>query len=237
MKRIIILFLLLSLILCGCNLKTQQPVQPNDQPLEDPTQALVQKKILLELQQFDLEEASYEGEEAETEEISVLLEKLSLPETELKPYENDDFLTPITAALEDELGLILDEEWKFYIHYYTPEQDVGLLSMTYWVDDIIATNRAVTIPIENGNVHTIIYSYLDKRLDEQSLLEKYKQFQDIYEQERVNVLGEGFEIAGESTQFSYNFRTNLLKYTYNIFYRHIETGVIDNSYGTEMVIE
>ena len=148
MKRIIILFLLLSLILCGCNLKTQQPVQPNDQPLEDPTQALVQKKILLELQQFDLEEASYEGEEAETEEISILLEKLSLPETELKPYENDDFLTPITAALEDELGLILDEGWKFYIHYYTPEQNVGLLSMTYWVDDIIATNRAVTILIE-----------------------------------------------------------------------------------------
>ena len=111
------------------------------------------------------------------------------------------------------------------------------MSMTYWVDDIIATNRAVTIPIENGNVHTIIYSYLDKHLDEQSLLEKYKQFQDIYEQERVNVLGEGFEIDGESTIFSYNFRTNSLKYTYNIFYRHIATGVIDNSYGTEKVIE
>lgn len=196
-----------------------------------------QQKVQLGLRQFQLNEASYEGEEAETEEISVLLERLSLPETAMKSYENDDFLIPIATALENELGLILDGRWKFYIHYYTPEQDMGILAMTYWVDDIIATNRAVTIPIEKGNVQTIIYSYLDTQLDEQRLLEKQKQFQDTHEQERVNVLGEGFEIDGESTLFSYNFRTNLLKYTYNIFYRHIATGVIDNSYGTEMVIE
>ena len=139
--------------------------------------------------------------------------------------------------LEDELGLFLDGQWKFYIHYYTPEQDIGILSMTYWLDDIIATNRAVTIPIENGTVRTVIYSYLEHTLDEQALLDKYEQFRDTYEQERANVLGEGLEINGESTLYSYNFHTDSLKYTYNIFYRHVETGIIDNSYGTEMLIE
>ena len=139
--------------------------------------------------------------------------------------------------LEDELGLLLDGQWKFYIHYYTPEQDVGILSMTYWVDGIIATNRAVTIPIENGTVRTVIYSYLEHALDEQALLYKYEQFRDTYEQERTNILGKDFEIAGESTLYSYNFRTDSLKYTYNIFFQHIETGIIDNSYGTEMVIK
>ena len=237
MKKIIFPILLLALILCGCNQKLQQPVQSIIQPMEESTQAPTQKKILLELQQFNLDESSYEGEEAETEEISVLLEDLTLPETALKTYENDDFMVPVAAVLKEELGLILDGRWKFYIHYYTQEQNVGILSVTYWVDGIIVTNRSVTLPIENGTIRTAIYSYLDRSLDEQTLLDKYEQFRDTHEQERTNILGKDFEIDGESTLYSYNFRTNSLKYTYNIFYRHIKTGIIDNSYGTEMVIE
>ena len=237
MKKIIFLILLLALILCGCNQELQQPVQSIIQPMEESTQAPTQKKILLELQQFNLDESSYEGEEAETEETSVLLEDLTLPETALKPYENDDFMVPVAAVLKEELGLILDGRWKFYIHYYTQEQNVGILSVTYWVDGIIATNKSVTLPIENGTIRTAIYSYLDRSLDEQTLLDKYEQFRDTHEQERTNILGKDFEIDGESTLYSYNFRTDSLKYTYNIFYRHIETGIIDNSYGTEVVIK
>lgn len=237
MKKIIFLILLLALILCGCNQEPQQPVQSIIQPMEESTQAPTQKKILLELQQLNLDESSYEGEEAETEETSVLLEDLTLPETALKPYENDDFMVPVAAVLKEELGLILDGRWKFYIHYYTQEQNVGILSVTYWVDGIISTNKSVTLPIENGTIRTAIYSYLDRSLDEQTLLDKYEQFRDTHEQERTNILGKDFEIDGESTLYSYNFRTDSLKYTYNIFYRHIETGIIDNSYGTEMVIK
>ena len=73
--------------------------------MEESTQAPTQKKILLELQQFNLDESSYEGEEAETEETSVLLEDLTLPETALKTYENDDFMVPVAAVLKEELGL------------------------------------------------------------------------------------------------------------------------------------
>ena len=239
MRKYIALVLVLVCVLglVGCNMESQQIVQTTNQPMKESTQTPAQKKTLLELKQFDMDESSYEGEEAETEEAFVLLENLSLPETSLKSYENDDYLAPIAATLEDELGLILDGRWKFYIHYYTLEQDVGILSITYWVDGIIATNRAVTIPIENGIVRTVIYSYLDYSLDEQTLLDKYEQFRDTHEQERNNVLGEEFEIGGESILYSYNFRTDSLKYTYNIFYRHIKTGIIDNSYGTEMVIE
>ena len=257
MKNVIILFILVVLILCGCNLKPQSPVQPTAQPAppttalgaeatttvpttaptEVPTQAHAQQKVLLELRQFELDESSYEGMEAETEGISILLENLALPETSLKPYENDPFLSSVAATLESELGLTLDGHWKFYIHYYTPEQDQGTLAMTYWVDGIIATNRAVTIHIENGTAHTAVYSYLDSPLDEEALLEKYEHFINTHEQQRENLLGEAFEIYAESTLYSYNFRTEQLRYTYNIFYRHIETGIIDNSFGTELVIE
>lgn len=253
MKKVIILFILLILILCGCNSEPKDPVQPTAQPTSPttaqsgsvsttnpttaPTEAPAQQKVLLELREFKLDESSYEGMEAETEEISILLEDLFLPETALKTYENDPFLSSVAATLEKEVGLTLDEHWKFYIHYYTPEQDQGTLAMTYWVDGIIATNRAVTIHIENGTAHTAVYSYLDSPLDEEALMEKYEHFVNTHEQQRENLLGEGFEINAESTLYTYNFRTDQLRYTYNIFYRHIETGIIDNSYGTELVIE
>lgn len=253
MKKVIILFILLILILCGCNSEPKDPVQPTAQPTSPttaqsgsvsttnpttaPTEAPAQQKVLLELREFKLDESSYEGMEAETEEISILLEDLFLPETALKTYENDPFLSSVAATLEKEVGLTLDKHWKFYIHYYTPEQDQGTLAMTYWVDGIIATNRAVTIHIENGTARTAVYSYLDSPLDEEALLKKYEHFVNTHEQQRENLLGEGFEINAESTLYTYNFHTDQLRYTYNIFYRHIETGIIDNSYGTELVIE
>lgn len=257
MKKYTIIILLLSLLLTGCAYEPMpipQPTEPTagqrtdapttlptnppstDVPTEEPTEAPTAEKILLELRQFDPDDTSYEGMEAETESISVLLENLALPETALKPYETEEFLTPVAAILETELGLTLDGNWQFYIHYYTQEQDVGVLAMTYWIDGIIATNRAITIPIENGTASTVIYSYLDRAVDEAALLQKYADFRDTHVQQRDNVLGEEFEICGESTLCSYNFRTEQLRYTYNIFYRHIETGIIDNSYGTETVI-
>ena len=258
------IFLLLSLLLTACAQEPQPALKPTEStaahavesstteptaqttdaptevptaaPVEEPTEASTQPKILLELQYFELDESVSEGTEAETEAVSVLLEDLDLPETALKPYENDPFLTSVAAALKTELGLTLDSRWQFYIHYYTQEQDTGILAMTYWIDGVIATNRAVTLYIENGAADTVIYSYLDRPLDEKALLEKYENFASTHVQQRDNVLGDAFEIDSESTLYSYNFRTDTLLYTYNIFYRHIETGIIDNSYGTELVI-
>ena len=258
MKKHIVMILFLSLLITGCAYEPMPIPQPTEPtaghgteapttlptnppatgvPTEEPTEAPTEEKILLELWQFDPDDTSYEGTEAETEALPILLEALALPETALKPYENEEFLTPVAEALEDELGLTLDGRWQFYIHYYTQEQDVGVLAMTYWIDGNIATNRAITVPIENGTATTVIYSYLDRTADEAALLQKYEDFRDTHVQQRDNLLGEDFEIYGESTLYTYNFRTDALKYTYNIFYRHIDTGIIDNSYGTEVVIE
>ena len=257
MKNYIVMILLLSILLTGCAYEpmpipqlaeptagqsTETPTTlptdaPTEAPTEEPTEAPTEGKIFLELRQFELDETLSDGTEAETESASVLLEDLALPETALKPYENEEFLAPVAEALEDELGLTLEGNWQFYIHYYTQEQDVGVLALTYWVGGIIATNRAITVPIENGTARTVIYSYLDRTLDEEPLLRKYENFRDTHVQQRDNLLGEDFEIYGESTLYTYNFRTDSLKYTYNIFYRHIDTGIIDNTYGTEVVIE
>lgn len=258
MKNYIVLTLLLSILLTGCvyePMPIPQPTEPTagqgteapttlptnppatDVPTEEPTEAPTEGKILLELWQFELDETLSEGTEAETEEFSVLLENLTLPETALKPYETEEFLAPVAAILKTELDLTLDGNWQFYIHYYTQEQDVGILALTYWIDGIIVTNRAVTIPIENGIARTVIYSYLDRTVDEDALLRKYEHFRDTHVQQRDNLLGEDFEFYGDSTLYTYNFRTEQLRYTYNIFYRHIETDIIDNSYGTEVVIE
>ncbi|MBR2889535.1 MAG: hypothetical protein IKC09_04585 [Oscillospiraceae bacterium] len=258
----LLILLCITLALAACTaepgpivLPSSSPTDPSTVPVTDPpavpstgspatptqeaTEAPTEGKILLKLRFFDTEENPeyYETTQAETESKTLLLQDLNLPETGLKTYENDSFLGPIAEYLEEAMSLKLDGKWKYYIHYYTPEQDQGVLALTYWIGDAIATNRAVTFPIENGAIHTVIYSYLGRTADEAELLQKYSRFQNTYEQERTNILGDGFEIYGESTLYVYNYRTDQLTYSYNIFYRHIETGIIDNSYGTEMVIE
>ena len=155
MKKHIVMILFLSSLLTGCAYKPMpilQPTEPTagqgtespttlptnppatDVPTEEPTEAPTEGKILLELQHFDLDESIAEGTEAETETASIVLEDLALPETALKPYENEEYLAPVAAVLETELGLTLDSRWQYYIHYYTQEQDVGILAMTYWID-------------------------------------------------------------------------------------------------------
>lgn len=213
--------------------------EPTNAPTEAPTLAPAEGKILLKIEQFptDPDPAEVERTYAETHERTVYLENLELPETALKVYEQDAFLAPIADLLKAELELTLDAHWTFYIHYYTQEQDVGLAVFTYWIEGTIATNRAVTVLIESNTARTLIYSYLDRSADEAALLQKLQHFLDTHEQERVNLLGDDFDIALETTNYIYNFRTDELTYSYNIFYRHIATGITDNSFGTELIIE
>lgn len=46
-----------------------------------------------------------------------------------------------------------------------------------------------------------------------------------------------FMISGESTTCVYNYRTERLTCTCNIFYTETASGLIINDYGTEVVIE
>lgn len=259
-------FFILTLLLSACTtapVPTAPPTEPTSTPSAPPTvaptpppteaptpsatetptipitEAPTEGKILLKLQQFPADPNPEETERtyAETQECSLWLEDTNLPETPLKTYENDPFLEGIAGFLNEEFDLTLDDSWKFYIHYYTEDQSVGIVSLVYWIDNEIATNRAVTFPIENNTIRLAIYSYLDRSADESVLLQKRQDFLSTYEQERINVLGDAFEIDLETTNFIYNYRTEELIYSYNIFYRHIESGIIVNDYGTEMLVE
>lgn len=214
---------------------TEPPTAPPTETVPEPSE----KKILLKLQCYH-EETDPEGylrRAAETAEAAADLDASPLPETALKTFENDLLLEEIAAYFREELGITLDQRWKFYIHYYNQEQTEGIVSFTYWMADTIATNRAITLPIQDSRIRTAIYSYLDRQVDEEEQLQKLADFLNTHEQERANVLGDAFAIYGESTNYTYNYRTDELIYTYQIYYLHLETEVINNEWATELVIE
>lgn len=107
----------------------------------------------------------------------------------------------------------------------------------YYFNDVISTNRAITFSIQKNEIVKVSYSYLNEKVDEEKFIKKYQKFLNTYEQEKVNVLGDNYEIDGDITTYKYNYRTNRLIYTYNIFYRQKDIGIINNDYGTQVEIK
>ena len=213
---------------------TSAPATPPTEPVPEPTE----ERTLLKLRCYheDTDAESYLRRAAETSEVAADLDATQLPETALKTYEGDAFLEELWVYFRDTLGITLDHRWKFYIHYFNQEQPEGLVAITYWMADTISTNRAITLPIQENRICTVFCSYLDRQVDEEKYLQKLAAFLETHEQERANVLGEAFEICGEATNYTYNYRTDELIYTYQIYYLHLETEVINNEWATEVVI-
>ena len=194
-------------------------------------------KVLLKLRKYDLSEKSgNETEAADFIESECLIDGVALPETEQQPFLQNDAAVPITDHIRKEFGLTIDDNWLFTVHYYNEEQSDGLIQFVYTIGKEIKTNRAVTFFIESGKIHRMTHSYLDSRADEAALIAAKAEFENTYEQERINPLGEGWSVDGETTDYVYNYKTNQLKYSYNIFLIENEIGIINNDYGTEVIV-
>lgn len=115
----------------------------------------------------------------------------------------------------------------------------GYIIFIYYIDDIISTNRAITFSIEDGYINNISYSYLDTYVNEIEILYRYNYFINHYKQEKGYVLDyiNYYTIDDDKTNYGYNFGNGKITYTYNIFYKMNDLGVINNDCGTELYIE
>lgn len=163
----------------------------------------------------------------------------SYVETENVIYNNDSYLDDIVGIIKDKLGVDIDSSWRYFIHYPNEDMSFGYIMFTYYIDDIISTNRVITFYIKNGYIYKITYSYLDTYINENEILYRYNYFINHYKQEKGYVLDyiNYYTIDDDKTFYRYNFGNSKITYTYNIFYKMNYLGIINNDWGTELYIE
>lgn len=211
------------------------PIDENKKPNE----VTENKKELLKLVHFSELESTKEDTSAEFEEKEIKISNISFSEIEIKPYEKEKELDRIVKFIKKDCNIDINNKWKYYVHYVDDDeqQKWGYIVFIYYFNDVISTNRAITFSIQKNEIVKVSYSYLNEKVDEEKFIKKYQKFLNTYEQEKVNVLGDNYEIDGDITTYKYNYRTNRLIYTYNIFYRQKDIGIINNDYGTQVEIK
>ena len=154
-------------------------------------------------------------------------------------YNNNEELKDIVEIIKNKFNVIIDNSWKYYIHYPSSDLSFGYITFLYYIDNIIATNKYISFNINNGVIDKIDYAYLDKTINENEVLYRYNYFINHYKQEKgfVQDYEEYYTIAGEKTLLNYSYVNNKLCYTYNILYQYKGVGVINNDWGTELYVE
>lgn len=239
MKKFIILLLAAVIVLLSaCVAVSGSETQQTSQTTVNKTSGhrAANEKTLLKLKNFtEYETGSSFAEAAEFEEKECSLE-INLPECAEQPFVKSEATKALTDFIGKELGTEISGKWLISVHYYDAEKTTGQIKLVYRINDAVVTNRAIIFFIEDGKIEKATYSYLDKEADETEITEKYRNFIVTHRQERKNPLGDGWSVDDETTKFVYSYKTGLLIYSYNIFLKNNESGIINNDYGTEVTV-
>ena len=158
----------------------------------------------------------------------------NLPEIKEKQYDNDTNLKVFTDYINKTFNIKIDNKWKVFSHYYDVNKTVGMVEFYYTIENI-DTNKSIIFNLNNGIVDTVYYKYLDKKVDEKVLLNRIKVFNNKYAQEK-KILKDDEEFYGETTKYVYYYGVDKLVYSYQLFFKYGELGVINNDYGTTYII-
>ena len=225
----LIAILTILLLLAGCSSSNQS----TNVGSETIPSSGVQKEIL-KIQSFAetmVDESNY----CEPDVRQITINYDSLSEIENKQYEGDDQLRIFAEFIDEELGIQLNDKWTVLTHFYDDEKTVGMVKFQYWIGNI-STNKCITFNVDHGKANMVLYTCLEVSVDEESLLTRIPLFEARYEQEKLE-LKDDQQLIDETVSYAYYYNTGNLMYTYNVFFKYGEEGVINNEYGTECYID
>ena len=245
MKKGIYILLFCIFILTGCNkliINNKSNNNETEQYKIEKVENIEEDKELLELIYHDPDIIYFDIPEREYESIDIYYKidfdsykNKSIKET----YNNDENLKDLVQIIREKLNIVIDNRWKYLINEYNEETQTGMILFFYYIEDVIDTDKVIIFEINNGVANKLNYSYLDRQIDEAAILYRYNYFINHYKQEKkvIDEFKDYYTIHGESLSYTYYYGNNKLFYSYNIFYKYVGIGVIDNDWGTEMYIE
>ena len=190
------------------------------------------KKELLKLKDRQVLNIKLEPNEPNTKKENIKYS--NLPEIKEKQYDNDTYLKVFTDYINKVFNIKIDSKWKVFAHYYDVNKTVGMVEFHYTIGNI-DTNKSIIFNLNSGIVDIVYYKYLDSKVDEKELLNRVKLFNNKYIQEK-RALKDDEKFYGETTKYVYYYGVDKLLYSYQLFFKYGELGVINNDYGTTYII-
>lgn len=89
--------------------------------------------------------------------------------------------------------------------------------------------------LNNNNNNSVVYKYLDGKVNEDELLNRLKVFKDTYMQEQYK-LKDDEKFLEERTNYTYYYNVDKLVYSYAVFFTYGELDLINNDNGSEYFI-
>ena len=244
-KRVFVLLFCCLVMLTGCNkngINNIHNENENEKYIIEKEETIEEDKELLELVYHDPDTIYFDLPEREHESIDIYY-KIDFDSYKNKnireTYNSDENLKDLVQIIKEKLNVVIDGRWKYYINEFNEKSHTGMIVFLYYIGDVIGTDKAIIFEINNGIASKLNYSYLDRKIDEEAFLYKYNYFINHYKQEKkvIDKFKDYYTISGDVTVYTYYYGNNKLFYSYNIFYKEMPLGTIDNDWGTEMYIE
>lgn len=219
MKRIICLLIIVCFVFTGCTLNNNNNNNNSG------------GKIILKLNhRINLEEEK--EEDINRKSVSIKLGKI--PETSQKKYENEDYFLEVKDYIKNNFSIELSDNWDYFVHYYDEAETMGFIEFMYKIGEI-NTNKVIMLFFENNNINSVVYKYLDGKVNEDELLNRLKVFKDTYMQEQYK-LKDGEKFLEERTNYTYYYNVDKLVYSYAVFFTYGELDLINNDNASEYFI-
>ncbi len=163
------------------------------------------------------------------------LKFLKLPEMEEQRYNNNPEVKMLSDYIINTFNIKLDSNWKFFVHYFDENNEMGIVEFIYTVGEI-STNRSIIFNITNGIVDTVYYKCLYDEINEKELLNRVQLFKSKYIQE-AKQFKDDEKFESEETNYVYYINADTLVYNYALYFSYGPEKFINNDYGSVRIID
>lgn len=176
-----------------------------------------------------------DGQEILTKDLDGI--KIDLTETEYTNY-SDGVLPELVSLINENYPNVLNENWEYMIHFFDEQKTAGTVHFRYVINNEVLTDKGIAFSYENGVIDFVIFSNVNKTVDEDDIITRVSTFKDRYTQEKRKLKNDE-EFIEETVQYSYNYCRDKLIYTYNLFFYkgQYELRVVNNDTISEYFID
>ena len=122
-----------------------------------------------------------DGQETVTKEIEAI--QIELTETEYTKYA-DGILPELVSFIHSYYPDAINDNWEYMVHFLDEQQTVATVHFRYVINGEILTDKGIAFSYENGAIDFVVFTNINKTVDEENIVSRVNLFKDKCTQEQ-----------------------------------------------------